>query len=316
MIGFAGPQCTSPTHLPSKIQVSEEQQPEQQPKTEQPHLCTCQCQSGCVAIGTTEGAQEKKKNKFRGRESLFDMSNCHTAAAKPASLPLSAVESLYVYYLAPLVDYLATSIPPGPQCLRMRWIINFQKGATFFYVLALMYHFDCWTLGAYAYLALHGSYGFCWLLKEAVFPDPSWMRKVTVISFIADFVMVCGRSHGLRVFPICLFVYLFAQSTDCLASSVLVCPEIGCASCVDATSARVDFLACRPWNCMCFILSILPQVLGPYWIAGYIVVAHRVDVTPLRMCLCVVMHTLGVVIMMGYRVWCEHIGHREESERR
>ena len=79
-------------------------------------------------------------------------------------------------------------------CVCVCKCLSASQGATFFYVLGLMYFFDCWTLGAYAYLALHGSYGFCWLLKEAVFPDPSWMRKVTVVSFFADFIMVCRLS--------------------------------------------------------------------------------------------------------------------------
>ena len=57
----------------------------------------------------------------------FSEAMASSAVAKPAALPLSPMESLYVNFLGPLVDYLATSIPPGPQCLRMRWIINFQK---------------------------------------------------------------------------------------------------------------------------------------------------------------------------------------------
>jgi hypothetical protein len=47
-----------------------------------------------------------------------------------------------------------------------------------------------------------------------------------------------------------------------------------------------------------FIFSFV-GVLGLYWIAGYIVVAHRVEVSPALMCFCVMLHTLGVVIMMA-----------------
>ena len=57
----------------------------------------------------------------------------------------------------------------GPKFLRLAWVINAQKGGTLPFVLMLMWWFDCWTATAWAYLALHGSYGLCWLLKELVF---------------------------------------------------------------------------------------------------------------------------------------------------
>jgi hypothetical protein len=103
------------------------------------------------------------------------------------SVPLTTVESLYVNWVTPLVNFLARKFPPGPQvsvlsvyheihnplifCHKLccgsglyqflphRWIINFQKGATFFYVLFMMFYFDNWSLGSYTYLALHGVYG-------------------------------------------------------------------------------------------------------------------------------------------------------------
>ena len=31
------------------------------------------------------------------------------------------------------------------------------------------------------YLAIHGSYGFMWILKSKIFPDKSWNRKVSLI---------------------------------------------------------------------------------------------------------------------------------------
>jgi hypothetical protein len=47
-----------------------------------------------------------------------------------------------------------------------------------------MWYFDNYSLGAYTYLSLHGSYGFFWLLKDFVFPDPGFLRLVTAHSFV------------------------------------------------------------------------------------------------------------------------------------
>jgi len=87
-------------------------------------------------------------------------------------------------------------IPPGPAFIPMRYHANLHKGSMFFYILALMCYFDNFTLGAYLYLALHGSYGFFWLIKDITFPDPGFERNVTVMSF-------------LMPWPIALIPYMF-----------------------------------------------------------------------------------------------------------
>merc|ERR1711997_338458 len=38
--------------------------------------------------------------------------------------------------------------------------------------------------GAWIYLALHSSYGFFWVFKDTVFPDPGFMQKISFSSFI------------------------------------------------------------------------------------------------------------------------------------
>ena len=127
------------------------------------------------------------------------------------------------------VNYISTSIPPGPQYIKMKQIINFQKGSTFFYVLFLMMYYDNFTMTSYLYLALHGTYGFLWLLKDKIFPDGSWERKSTILSSLA-----------------------------------------------------------------CFGL-----VLGPYWVAPYLLIRDGVEISLIKMYLCIVMHTFGCVIMMS-----------------
>lgn len=76
-------------------------------------------------------------------------------------------------------DWLSDDLLGGPKVLKAAWVINAQKGGTLFFVLGLMAAFDCWTTTAWTYAALHGSYGLCWLLKDTVFPDPNWEKRVT-----------------------------------------------------------------------------------------------------------------------------------------
>ncbi|HEY9769471.1 MAG TPA: hypothetical protein V6C71_13410 [Coleofasciculaceae cyanobacterium] len=50
--------------------------------------------------------------------------------------------------------------------MKVKHIINLHKGTTFIFVLGLMLAYQNFTLGPWVYLALHGTYGFLWLLKD------------------------------------------------------------------------------------------------------------------------------------------------------
>ena len=91
-----------------------------------------------------------------------------------------------------LTKFISTDIPPGPKFLKLKHIINFQKGGTSLYVLALMLYYKNFNKTAWTYLALHGTYGLIWLLKDKIFPDRSWERKSTILSSIASFLTVLG----------------------------------------------------------------------------------------------------------------------------
>jgi len=143
--------------------------------------------------------------------------------------PIAPLHDLYLNQIGPLSNWLGTSIPPGPKCTTTRVITNIQKCGTGAFVLACMYKFDNWSLTPYVYLSLHGTYGLVWLLKECLFPDPQWQRKITIPSSLFSFF----------------------------------------------------------------------SVLGPYWLAGYFTVKNGVELTPLEICCCVTVHTLGIVFMMG-----------------
>ncbi len=70
-----------------------------------------------------------------------------------------------------LQKYIMADFLGGPKIISLHWIINLNKGLTFFYILTLMYIHNNFSLGCVLYLSLHGSYGFLWLLKDFTFPD-------------------------------------------------------------------------------------------------------------------------------------------------
>jgi protein-S-isoprenylcysteine O-methyltransferase Ste14 len=78
----------------------------------------------------------------------------------------------------------------GPKVLKLAWVINFQKGGTLLFIGALMLWYQNFSTVAWVYLALHGSYGVCWLLKHFVFPDPGWEVRVTFGGALMSFALV------------------------------------------------------------------------------------------------------------------------------
>jgi protein-S-isoprenylcysteine O-methyltransferase Ste14 len=126
-------------------------------------------------------------------------------------------------------DYLTDDFLGGPKIVTFAWAINLQKGGTLIVVLTLMTMYGVWTPTAWTYLGLHGSYGLIWLLKEAIFPDSSWQKKITV-----------GGAINAWLF-----------------------------------------------------------VLGPYWLAPWLLVAQRVEQPPAVLGAAIVLYALGVVLMIG-----------------
>jgi steroid 5-alpha reductase family enzyme len=64
--------------------------------------------------------------------------------------------------------------------MKIKYAINLHKGITFIFVLGLMNFYDNFSTAAWIYLALHGSYGLIWLLKDRIYPDPRWEENVSV----------------------------------------------------------------------------------------------------------------------------------------
>ncbi len=64
--------------------------------------------------------------------------------------------------------------------MKLKYPINLHKGSTAIFVVGLMFYYQNFSIGPWVYLALHGSYGFLWLLKDRMFPDKQWEQLVSV----------------------------------------------------------------------------------------------------------------------------------------
>ena len=71
--------------------------------------------------------------------------------------------------------------------MKQKNYIDLHKGATFIYILILMFFFNDYmslqsnnNISIYVYLALHGTYGILWILKSKIYPDRQWESKCSV----------------------------------------------------------------------------------------------------------------------------------------
>jgi protein-S-isoprenylcysteine O-methyltransferase Ste14 len=64
--------------------------------------------------------------------------------------------------------------------MKTKHAINLHKGLTSFVVIGLMWAYHNFTIGPWIYLALHGTYGLLWLLKDRLFPDKQWEQEIPV----------------------------------------------------------------------------------------------------------------------------------------
>ncbi len=74
--------------------------------------------------------------------------------------------------------------------MKAKHFINLHKGLTFPFVLALMFAYQNFSLGAWVYLALHGTYGLLWLIKNHIYPDKQWEQDVSVGTGIFGFILI------------------------------------------------------------------------------------------------------------------------------
>jgi len=73
--------------------------------------------------------------------------------------------------------------------MKLKHPINLHKGLTALVILAMMATYHNFSTGAWIYLALHGGYGYLWLLKDRIYPDKRWEEDASfgtgIITFLA-----------------------------------------------------------------------------------------------------------------------------------
>lgn len=73
--------------------------------------------------------------------------------------------------------------------MKQRYIVDAHKFLTAFVIFALIAMYQRWAnTTIWIYLALHGTYGFLWLIKSQVFPDKRWEQAVATPNAIGLFV--------------------------------------------------------------------------------------------------------------------------------
>jgi steroid 5-alpha reductase family enzyme len=74
--------------------------------------------------------------------------------------------------------------------MKIKHAIDSSKGLTAFFIVGLMWLYQNFTLGAWVYLALHGTYCAIWLLKSQIFPDKQWEEEIPLVAGIFTFMVV------------------------------------------------------------------------------------------------------------------------------
>ncbi len=112
--------------------------------------------------------------------------------------------------------------------MKQKHFIDFHKGINSIFILLLMYYFDSWNnIVAWIYLALHGTYGYMWILKSKIFPDRQWESKTSIryglfiwlglsLYWISPYIIISGNSilpFSIPMYPIyiffCVTIYIF-----------------------------------------------------------------------------------------------------------
>lgn len=90
--------------------------------------------------------------------------------------------------------------------MKIKHVINLHKGLTALVVLGLMVFYQNFTLGPWVYLALHGTYGVMWLLKDRIYPDKQWEEEMPIgmgilgfgilmLYWVAPFILISSGSE-------------------------------------------------------------------------------------------------------------------------
>ena len=116
--------------------------------------------------------------------------------------------------------------------MKQKHYIDSHKGATFLYILFLIFIFNdsliaesSNNISIYVYLALHGTYGILWILKSQIFPDKQWELKCSIwyglliwfglsLYWIAPYIIITHNIPNGIIPPnwyiaMCISMYIF-----------------------------------------------------------------------------------------------------------
>lgn len=74
--------------------------------------------------------------------------------------------------------------------MKIKHPINLHKLLTFAFILGLMAVYQNFTIAPWIYLALHGTYGILWLIKDRLYPDKQWSEEMSVINGVITFIFL------------------------------------------------------------------------------------------------------------------------------
>ena len=104
--------------------------------------------------------------------------------------------------------------------MKQKHFIDIHKGLNSIFILLLMYYFNSWNnIVAWIYLALHGTYGYMWVLKSKIFPDRQWESKTSLsyglfiwfglsLYWFSPYIIISGNSiipFSIPMYPIYIF---------------------------------------------------------------------------------------------------------------
>ena len=98
------------------------------------------------------------------------MSAATVSAPRPANAPAWAT------VMRRVTNYMVNDFAGGPRAWKFAWVINFQKAGTLPFLAVLIAWYHNTSTAAWIYLAMHGSYGLVWIIKDLAFPDPAWQQ--------------------------------------------------------------------------------------------------------------------------------------------
>ncbi len=74
--------------------------------------------------------------------------------------------------------------------MKIKHPINLHKFLTFAFILSLMVIYQNFTVAPWIYLALHGTYGIMWLIKDSLYPDQQWESEISLTMGIFTFILL------------------------------------------------------------------------------------------------------------------------------